>query len=421
VTRLRVLLLADFYPPIIGGLEGHVRSLAGGLVERGHDVAVATQRVEGTPDLEVDENGATVHRIGGLAQALSPLHQRGDRRFHPPFPDPVATRELRRVVREHRPDVVHAHSWIAYSFLPIKRSSGATLLWTLHDYGLICARQSFINKGRPCSGPNLPKCISCSREQYGAPKGAVISTGMRGARPLLPRVDRFLAVSSAVAKVCDHVGLGDRVEVVTNFLANDAADEGLREPRPAFLPDGDFLLFVGELSPHKGTDVLLEAHARLGDAAPPLVMIGARHPSRPQITSDRVVLAQDVPHAQVMRAWAEAGIGVVPSVFPDPCPTTAIEAMTTGTPLVGSRVGGLPEIVADGETGLLGRAGDAGELEANLRRLIGDPALRARMREASLERAERFRASSVIPRIERAYHATLGHVPEPRPLEVAAR
>ena len=155
MTSLRVLLLSDFYPPIIGGLEGHVRSLAGGLVERGHDVAVATQRVAGAPDVEQDENGAMVYRVGGLAQGLSGLHERGDRRFHPPFPDPVTARELRRVVREHRPDVVHAHSWIVYSFLPSKRASGASLVWTLHDFGLICARRLYVHQGSLCSGPSL--------------------------------------------------------------------------------------------------------------------------------------------------------------------------------------------------------------------------------------------------------------------------
>ena len=322
------------------------------------------------------------------------------------------------MVREHRPDVVHAHSWIVYSFLPSKRSSGASLLWTLHDFGLICARRTFVHQGSLCSGPSLPKCIACSREQYGAAKGAVLSTGMRGARPLLRGVDRFVAVSSAVARGCEHVGAGDRVEVVPNFLADGAADVGLREPRPAFLPDGDFLLFVGELGGHKGADVLLQAHARLGDGAPPLVLIGTPHPDFPPVESNgRVIVVKDVPHPQVMRAWSEASIGVVPSVSPDACPTTAIEALATGTPVVGSVVGGLPEIVIDGETGLLGRPGDVDQLEANLRCLIDDPALRARMRQAAFERAELFAASSVIPRIEAAYHTALGSVPATPPLE----
>ena len=242
---------------------------------------------------------------------------------------------------------------------------------------------------------------------------------MRGARPLLRGVDRFVAVSSAVARGCEHVGAGDRVEVVPNFLADGAADVGLREPRPAFLPDGDFLLFVGELGGHKGADVLLKAHARLGADAPPLVLIGTPHPDFPPVESDNVIVVKDVPHAQVMRAWSEATVGVVPSVSPDACPTTAIEALATGTPVVGSIVGGLPEIVADGVTGLLGRPGDVDQLEANLRTLIDDPALQARMREASLERAELFSASSVIPRIEAAYHTALGRVPDLQPMGLA--
>ena len=81
---MRILMISQFYPPVVGGIEFHVSTLARVLVERGHDVAVATlaPSPEGTgPD------GVTVHRLGGIAQRISALHAT-DRRHAPPEPAP---------------------------------------------------------------------------------------------------------------------------------------------------------------------------------------------------------------------------------------------------------------------------------------------------------------------------------------------
>ena len=96
-------------------------------------------------------------------------------------------------------------------------------------------------------------------------------------------------------------------------------------------------------------------------------------------------------------------VGTVPSVSGDSCPTTAIEAAATGTPLVASRIGGLPEIVADGETGLLVPPGDAGALAGALQRLLDDGGLRRALGAAAVIRAERFELDSVVARLEAIY------------------
>jgi glycosyltransferase involved in cell wall biosynthesis len=116
-----------------------------------------------------------------------------------------------------------------------------------------------------------------------------------------------------------------------------------------------------------------------------------------------VIVRHDVAHDVVMNAWLGAVAGTVPSVSADSYPTTALEAAATGTPLVASRIGGLPEIVADGETGLLVPPGDAGALTGALQRLLGDADLRRALGAAAVIRAESFELDTVVTRLEAIY------------------
>src|SRR5438105_13782842 len=84
---MRILMLAQFYPPTIGGEERHVRNLSIELVARGHDVTVATLWKEGMPEFACDQ-GVRVHRIQGSMQRVSAFFTEKERRHLPPFPDP---------------------------------------------------------------------------------------------------------------------------------------------------------------------------------------------------------------------------------------------------------------------------------------------------------------------------------------------
>jgi glycosyltransferase involved in cell wall biosynthesis len=109
------------------------------------------------------------------------------------------------------------------------------------------------------------------------------------------------------------------------------------------------------------------------------------------------------PHRAVLRAFQRCLLAIVPSVWPEPCPTVLLEAMAAGRAVVASSVGGIPELVVDGETGLLVPPGDAAALRHALQRMLDDPTLRRRMGAAGRKRVEQFRGDRVVPRIERVY------------------
>jgi glycosyltransferase involved in cell wall biosynthesis len=162
------------------------------------------------------------------------------------------------------------------------------------------------------------------------------------------------------------------------------------------------VLFIGDLSRDKGVHVLLAAYAAIADA-PPLVLIGRHCADTPRELPENVHVFHSWPHAAIMEAWRGSMFGVVPSTWPDPCPTVAMEAMACGRAIVASSIGGLTDIVADGETGILVPPGDAFALETALRRLIDGADLRSNMGNAGARRIPMFQAGTVVPMIEQIY------------------
>jgi glycosyltransferase involved in cell wall biosynthesis len=405
---VRILQLTDFYKPVIGGLERHVEVLAQELARRGHQVAVATLAQRGAPAYE-QADGVRVYRLGSWSQALRPFYVHAERRFHPPMPDAGVVTALRGVIRRERPQIIHAHGWILYSALPLVRREKIKLVVTLHDYGLVCTKKTMMYKGGVCNGPAFAKCLSCARAHYGRAKATALTAALFASRRLLRRVDRFLAVSGAVAdaSACGAQGATYPIAVVPTFIPDALLDGPRQGSRPAFLPPEDgYLLFVGVLGAHKGLHVLLDAYRGLDDR-PPLVLIGTSYGGQPVDAPEGVWVARNVPHGEVMAAWDGSAVGTLPSIWPDPSPQAVMEAMASGTPVVASAIGGIPDLVQHGETGLLVPPGDSPALRRALRALLSDPPLRARMGEAARRRAAAFTLSHAANRIEAVYREVL--------------
>jgi glycosyltransferase involved in cell wall biosynthesis len=400
---VRILLLSQFYPPIAGGEERHVRNLATALSGRGHTVSVVTLWFPGACDTETKDD-ITVYRIKGSLQRLSGLFLEDERRHAPPFPDPELVAALRRIVAQLTPDVVHAHNWLVDSFLPLKSWSGAALVVTLHDYSLICPKKNLMHDGEVCDGPHLAKCCHCAGNHYGTVKGVVTTLGNFGSSYIARRsVDKFLAVSPSVARHNRLAEFGVNHEVITNFIPDDVAVLSPEiDPCVGELPD-EYILFVGDLNRVKGVPVLLDAYAGLEDA-PPLVLIGRRCVDMPDFLPPNVHQFGVWSHQAIMHAWRNCLFGVAPSTAPEACATVLMEAMASGKPVVSTNIGGTPDIIVDGSTGILVPPDDVDALRTALQELLTNRDIITRMGQASREHAAHFKSGSVVPRIEQVYH-----------------
>jgi glycosyltransferase involved in cell wall biosynthesis len=396
---MRILMLAQTYSPVVGGEERLVEDLSLQLAARGHEIVVATLRQPLGPPPEaagvrVELLESSVHSIPGIAV-------QEERRYAAPLPDPKTTAGLRRLLRELRPDVVHAHNWLVNSYLPLARRAAPPLVLSLHDYGILCPTKRLFYKGAVCSGPAPLKCMRHAFEYYGAGKGAMVATGTRLSEPWVRRrADMLLSVSSAVEELC-RVRPEDEHRIVPNFVGELPSAPVDADERLSFLPSEPFALYFGDVAEDKGAGNLIAAYRELEDP-PPLVLIGRR--GLEGLAEEPGVIAPGpLPHSLAIEALRRSMFSVAPSIWAEPFGIVALEAAAAGKPIVASDIGGLRDIVADGETGLMVKAGDRAELRAGLARMIGDAAMRERMGAAAARRAKLFSPEAVVPLFEDAY------------------
>ncbi len=111
---LRILLVTDHYPPFIGGAHRQTQLLARKLAERGHEIRVATVWQASTPAVE-NEGQVTVHRLKQMRTMWPWSRHDSQQHYQPPYPDPVTVWQLRRLIKEFNPEVVHSYGWFSYS------------------------------------------------------------------------------------------------------------------------------------------------------------------------------------------------------------------------------------------------------------------------------------------------------------------
>jgi glycosyltransferase involved in cell wall biosynthesis len=402
--RLKILQLSDFYAPTVGGLERHVQALSLELTRRGHEVRVGTLAQQGL-ERELDDGGVRVHRLDGWYRRLQRSSE--PRLFHPIAPDPGVIRNLTALMDEFDPDVVSVHSWVMYSYLAIADRYRAKVIASLHDYGAVCPKKTYIRRDAVCAGAGALRCVPCAATQYGVAKGVVNATSMVASRRLHARVDRWVAVSRAVADASAPAAAGRPVELIPSFVPDQVLVEA-RAPVPPELASmaGPYLIFVGALGRHKGLHTLLSAYERLAHRLP-LVLMGTPRADTPSALPAGVRLETNVPHARVMAAMAGAAVVVVPSEWPEPFGQTAVEAMLSRRPVVAGDVGGLRDVVIDGRNGLRVSPGDPAALARAIDSLLSDPALADRLGRNGGEDGKQYLCSAVVPQIEALYYDTL--------------
>ena len=413
--QYRLLLVSDSYAPLIGGADQSLQLLATELHKRGHHVSVVTAWQRGVPSSEVLD-GVEVHRIRDTSSRLPWLSADPYKHHPPPFPDPEAVLRFRQVLALARPDLVHSYGWLTYSCLAALAHEPIPLVLSIRDWGNFCAVRTLLRGGdQPCSGPAPRKCLRCAGQLYGAGKGAVAVASILGGRMPLARNLTGAHFNSGYTRelAWEHLLRGrarfapgsETEAVIPNFLPS-ADPEPPDEAILARLPPAPYILFVGAFRRVKGIGPLLDAYGRLSDP-PPLVLIGTRESDSPATFPSGITVLESVPRATVLAAWDRALLGVFPSTVAETFGNAAHEAMARGTAVIGTKPGGLQDLIHDGETGLLVPRGDVEALAGAMRRLLADQPLRERLGAAAREHAHQFSAERMVPRFEALYGAAV--------------
>lgn len=401
---MKILMLSDLYPPLLGGIETHVQSLSKGLSQRGHEISICTIRQQDAAQYE-EEEGIKIYRLDGFFQRIPFLYKDPTRKWHPPARDWLITKELARIIKQEKPDIIHAHSWIIHSTLPLKQDFKIPLVVTLHGYDFFCPRRTLMKRNAICDEPSARNCIPCVRQPYGLLRALPAYYGVKINRNRLKSVDKFIAVSAFVKEThIKHLGISDKqIVVIPNFYdpATDRGEKGANE-----LPD-DFILFVGWLMPHKGVDVLIKTYQKL-NAEIKLLVIGIEQPDYHYPSTGDILVIKNAAHNVVMQAMSKCRFAVFPSISPDTCPTVAFEAMSQKKAVIASYVGGLKDIVVDGETGVLVPPNNSDKLAEAIYRLLQNPEMASEMGKHGYKRfITNYTPEVVIPKIIDVYDSLL--------------
>lgn len=305
-----------------------------------------------------------------------------------------AVRKMKSLLKEARPDIAHFHIFqhqISPSVFGPLRKKGVPVILTLHDLKPVCPNYKMYTGGRVCEKCIGGKFINCflNRCTKGSAFGSLINTiemYLHYALRYYQDVDRYITVSSFYRDKMIEAGFPpEKVVHIPNFInlgefQCTGADKG-------------YGLYFGRLSDEKGVGTLLKALALCPDM--PFYLAGSG-PCERELKGFAekmgLVNASFVGFkkgGELKKLVQEASFTVIPSEWYENCPMSVIESLAMGTPVIGSRIGGIPELIRDGVDGLTFIAGDHEDLASKMQALWKDKEKRKEMGFRGRQKAER--------------------------------
>ena len=364
---MKVLLINKFLYPK-GGAETYVFKLGKALTDNGHSVEYF--------GLE-NENNIVGNAVGEYVSHMD-FGEGIKKNLGAPFRmiySSEARRKLRKVLNAFAPDVVHFNN-IQFHLTPSviieaeryrkKTNKNLKIIYTAHDYQLVCPSHglfdSELNVCEKCLSGNYMHCVKtkCMKKSRIKSLLAAADAYRWKHSRAYSFIDRIICPSEFLkSKLDTQKRFADKTVAIHNFIELQKSAEATKD---------SYVLEFGHLSKDKGTLTLLEAAKNMPKTK--FVFAGF---------GEAVDKIKSVPNAEyagfktgeeLKMLIQKASCSVCPSEIHENCPFSVIESQIYGTPVVASRMGGIPELVKDGKTGFLFTAGDANELEQKLRLLL---------------------------------------------------
>lgn len=385
---MKILMINKFLYPN-GGSETYIFKLGNYLKEQGHDVEYFGMEHKGRcvgNSIDAYTSNMDFHTVGGLKKfsyALKTIYSK------------EARQKIRQVLENFCPDVCHLNNF-NYQLTPsiileIKAWSKETgnkckIIYTAHDYQLICPNHM-------CNNPNtLENCEKCLSKEYinciknkcihGSSLksliGACEATFWDGMK-VYENIDDIICCSEFMkSKLDTNELLQDKTTVIHNFT--------IKEKTTTIPEKEDYVLYFGRYSKEKGIETLIESCKELPNI--PFVFAGS---GSPEITQK----IKEIPNAKEVGFLSgnaldnlirSAKFSIYPSEWYENCPFSVIESQMLGTPVIGSKIGGIPELIDHMHTGMLFDAGNKANLTNFIKSLYENKELQERMSKNCLEK-----------------------------------
>lgn len=340
---MKVLLINNFFYRK-GGSEAVFFNTAELLLRAGHQVVFFSIKDENNIHTKEPEYFVT---SGGVL-----------RRLRNYFYNPDAAKELDELLSVEEPDIAHVHLFwggISPSIFKVLKDHKVPLIHTVHDYRMICPAYTFYSRGKTCERCKGGHYIQCLKNKCS--KGSLIQSALMTAEmyfrnskwPPFKELDGIIYVSNFAKQI--HEEFEPHFASVSNItLYNFTAIGDRYHPVEK---DGGYYLYFGRLSYEKGVGTMVDAFANFKRIK---LIIAGTGPQENELKSKLYSNIEFVGYktgTELYELVRKARFVCVPSEWYENNPMTIVEAYSMGVPVIGARIGGIPEIVLEGETGFL--------------------------------------------------------------------
>ena len=341
MKKQKILLVNKFYYNR-GGDCIQTINLRKILEANGHEVAVFSmqypQNIESGYDKyypsQVDFSGGVKAKLN----AASRIFGIGD----------VKT-QFAKLLKDFAPDAVHLHnihSYISPVVAKMAKKSGCKVVWTMHDYKLSCPSYSCLHNNKPCELCLTDKTAvlktRCMKGSMVASLLAYLEARYWNLKKLVKYTDTFICPSEFMGQMMMKAGVPQNKIFVKNNPILERKDISEKKNRVS-----DYYCYVGRLSTEKGIETLLKAASEL----PYKLKVAGGGPLeeelRKKYTSDNIEFLGQISRDAVVDLFSNAMFSVAPSECYDNNPGSVIESLCMGTPLIGAKIGGIPELISE--------------------------------------------------------------------------
>lgn len=314
-----------------------------------------------------------------------------------------AARKLEQLIKDTKPEIAHLHNiyhHLSPSILPVLKKYKIPIAMTLHDYKMICPNYKLYTQGNVCERCKKHKYYQailhrCVFDKILPSAAAALEMSIHKIWGVYEKdIDLFISPSEFLKNKLLEWGIKNKVEVVPNFVSDShaelvSASHGILK---RVQDDANaYLLYFGRLTEEKGLLTLIWAMKQLPKITLRLVGDGPLKEKLQNLVDkpDNIELVGYKSGDELAQEIINARAVVIPSEWYENYPMSVLEAMSYGKPIIAANIGGLPEIVRDGVSGLLSQPGDANDLAKKIQHLWSDIELLKKIGQAGHEQVIR--------------------------------
>ena len=407
---MKILLVNKFLYPR-GGAETYFLRIGEYLEKQGHEIQY----------FGMQDPKNTVGNALNLSTRNMDFHSHSLQRFLYPFHivySGEAKKKIKQVAKNFKPDVVHFNN-INFQLTPSVIDGiselGIPMVQTVHDLQMLCPNHLMLdlNTKTPCekclAGSKWP-CVSGRCIHGSLPKSLIgsVEGELYRRRPTYRKVDRYICPSRFIESMLlrDKRFQGKTVHI-QNFIEKDPGRAADSEYKKVFSKK-DYVLYFGRLSEEKGIIRLLDACRLIPDI--PFVIAGSGPEERllKENCPSNVTYVGFKTGEALKKLISEALFSVYLSVWYENCPLSILESQTCGTPVIANRIGGIPELVEDGQTGILIDEFTPENYAGKIQSLYEDRTLLAEMTENCLKKTDYLTLEKYCSRLLGVYEEVIG-------------